>query len=703
MRISQALILFTHLIALSGFLALSVTEVVSPFTIVVFSLSFVFSFINERYEKGYYLGSGISSLLAVLLIFYVGFNILFLGVEIVKGLLDFLIYTQILKLLGKKSTRDVMQIYLLSFFQFLAGTVLTVSFLYGVIFLFYIAVAIWAIMVYSMNKDALDQKSSRYHKDSFNNKSSWNQTSSGSQDPGVITPLFLSTTFILSFCIFIIAALIFVSVPRLKSGIFAGSFLKQRALKSGFSEEVTLGRVGEIKLDDSAVMRVHILNRDEVPVPNPLYWRGIALDHFDGTKWKSSGYGYKLHKAQGEGVFRTEETPRKPLYQEIITEPLDSNILFAAEKPVGFKAQGRKRLERINDSYMFLVRVSGRMKYFAYSDTYIPTSKMLSEDSTLYPEVIREPFLQLDHGITKLSKLAHDITKYDHNPYDKALSIKLYLLENFKYTRTLDKASVNSPLEDFLFVKKEGHCEYFATAMVILLREVGVPARIVNGFVGGEWNPHGEFYLVRESDAHSWAEVYFPSYGWVIFDATPEAESSFHDASPWFVLSYIDYIKFRWQRYVIDFNQRDQIKLLAGIEDSVKWQKHKFSSLSGIRPQFNKGSFMILALALLGLWLFVKKPSFLPVIGDNKNILSNKASLQYGRALKYLSKIGYEKPLSMTPGEYSDYVISEGGETYVLIVGITDKYLKIRFGDVKTTEELSELTQLVRELRKKCP
>ncbi len=689
MRISQALILFTHLIALSGFLALSITEVVSPYTIVLFSLALALSFINERYEKGYYLGSGTTSLLAVLLILYVGFNILFLGVEIITGLLDFLIYTQILKLLGKKSTRDVMQIYLLSFFQFLAGTVLTVSFSYGVVFLFYIAVAIWAIMVYSMNKDAIDQKSP------------WDQTSAGSQDPKVVTPLFLSTTFILSFCIFIIAALIFVSVPRVKSGFFAGSFLNQRALRSGFSEEVTLGRVGEIKLDDSAVMRVHILNPGEVSIPSPIYWRGIALDHFDGTKWKSSGYGYRLHKTQGDGVFRMGESSRKLLNQEIITEPLDSTILFAAEKPVGFKAKGRRRLERINDSYMLLGGVSGRMKYYAYSDTYTPSGTMLSEDGNVYPKGISVPYLQLDHGISKLTELAREITKYDQNPYEKALSIKLYLLENYEYTRTLDKASLNSPLEDFLIEKKQGHCEYFATAMVILLREAGVPARIVNGFVGGEWNPHGEFYLVRESDAHSWAEVYFPSYGWVIFDATPEAESAFHQRNRWFALSYIDYLKFKWQRYVVDFNQRDQIKLLSGIEDSVNWQKRKFGGFPGIRLSFNKGSITIIAVALLGLWLFVKKPAFLPIIGSGNNLITNKASLQYQKALKYLLKKGYDKPASMTPGKFSDYVKSEGDETYALFVQITEKYLKIRFGHEKSSEELLELTHLVRELRNK--
>lgn len=689
MRISQALILFTHLIALSGFAALSITGVVSLFTIVLFSLSLALSFINESYEKGYYLGSGTTSLLAVLLILYVGFNILFLGVEIITGLLDFLIYTQILKLLGSKSSRDVMQIYLLSFFQFLAGTVLTVSFSYGVVFLFYIAVAIWAVMVYSMNKEAVDQKS----------PSDYN--SPGSQDPKVVTPLFLSTTFILSFCIFIIAALIFVSVPRVKSGFFAGSFLNQRELRSGFSEEVTLGRVGEIKLDDSAVMRVHILNPAEVSVPIPIYWRGIALDHFDGTKWKSSGQGYRLHNAQGGGVFRTGESSNKLLQQEIVTEPLDSNILFAAEKPMGFKAKGRRRLERINDSYMLLGGVSGRMKYYAYSDTHTPSSAMLSNDGAEYPEDIRAQFLQLDHGISKLTELAREITENDQTPYDKALSIKLYLLENFEYTRTLGTSSIDSPLEDFLFEKKVGHCEYFATAMAILLREAGVPARIVNGFVGGEWNPHGEFYLVRESDAHSWAEVYFPSYGWVTFDATPEAESAFHLRDRWFALTYIDYLKFRWQRYVVDFNQGDQIKILSGIENSVNWQKRKFMSPPSIGLSFNKSSLAIIAAALLGLWLFVKKPAFLHIIGSRNDTVSDKASIQYQKVLKYLSKRGYDKPASMTPGEFSDYVIKRGGQDYTVLRRVTDKYLKIRFGDVKSAKELSELKHLVSELRKK--
>jgi hypothetical protein len=569
MRVSEALNVFTHLIALSGFLALSITGEVSPFAIAVFSLSLTLSFVNGKYTKGYCLGGGVSSLLALLLIIYVGFSIVYLGAEIIKGLLDFLIYTQVLKLLGKKSTRDIMQIYVLSFFQFLAATVLTQSFYYGVVFLIYIAVSVWAIMVYSMRKDSLDHKSR------------------AREDPRVVTPLFLSTTFIVSISIFFIAALIFLSVPRFKSGLFAGSFLNPRALRAGFSDEVMLGRVGEIKLDSSPVMRVRIVNRDGSALPGTLYWRGIALDEFDGIKWKSSDQDYEILRAGADGVFSIEHTERKLLYQEVITEHLDTDILFAAQKPLGFKAPWVRTITRMNDSYILSAARPGRMKYYAYSDTAIPARDKLRSDSTRYEEQIKR-FLQLPESSKELKGLARDITKFDYNPYDKALSVKLYLLENFEYTRTLKEGSGASPLEDFLFEKKEGHCEYFATAMVILLREVGVPARIVNGFVGGEWNRHGEFYLVRESDAHSWAEVYFPSYGWVIFDSTPEADKGFHEARTSFALSYIDYLRFRWQRYVVDFSQKDQIRLLYGFEHSLRRQSVKLSNIRSINPSFDK-------------------------------------------------------------------------------------------------------------------
>lgn len=137
-----------------------------------------------------------------------------------------------------------------------------------------------------------------------------------------------------------------------------------------------------------------------------------------------------------------------------------------------------------------------------------------------------QAYLQLPPDGVGLKELASRITSHENNNYERAISIKGFILTNYKYKMTLRVSSGWYPLEEFLVNKEEGHCEYFATAMAVLLREVGVPSKIVNGFIGGEINEQGNSYLIRESDAYSWVEAYFPGYGWVSFDPTPESGRS---------------------------------------------------------------------------------------------------------------------------------------------------------------------------------
>src|SRR6202008_3744488 len=110
-----------------------------------------------------------------------------------------------------------------------------------------------------------------------------------------------------------------------------------------------------------------------------------------------------------------------------------------------------------------------------------------------------------------------------------------------------------APLEDFLFVQRRGHCEYFATALAILLRTQGIPTRVVNGFFGGEWNEFGGYYAVRQGDAHAWVEGYFPEAGWVMFDPTPTAPLSRGGIFGFFDRLY-DAARIRWFTYVIDYD-----------------------------------------------------------------------------------------------------------------------------------------------------
>jgi hypothetical protein len=278
MRVSNALTVFTHLLALAGFLSLSLTGAVGPPVIAVFSFSLVLSFYNERDGKGYYLGRGISTLLALLLVLYAALGVFLMGVEPFKGILEFLILVQVLKLLGRKNMRDIMQIYALSFFQFIAGTIITVNFSYAAAFVIYIAVAVCAVIVFEMRRGALESGGP------------------GSDEPELVTPPFLGTSIVLGICILLTAVLIFISVPRLGGSYFSSGFLRAGELRSGFSDEVRLGRVGEIKLDGSPVMTVRVLNRDISDVPYPVYWRGVALDEFDGESWRAGSAGYRIYK-----------------------------------------------------------------------------------------------------------------------------------------------------------------------------------------------------------------------------------------------------------------------------------------------------------------------------------------------------------------------------------------------------------------------
>src|SRR5262249_15046520 len=139
----------------------------------------------------------------------------------------------------------------------------------------------------------------------------------------------------------------------------------------------------------------------------------------------------------------------------------------------------------------------------------------------VYPVQVIHTYLQLPPLDPRIKALADQISSNSKNPYDKAANIQRYLISHYGYTLDLSGTHGDDPLADFLFVRRAGHCEYFASAMTVMLRAEGVPARYVTGFSPGEYNDVGGDYIIRESDAHAWVEVYFPQYGWLPFDPTP--------------------------------------------------------------------------------------------------------------------------------------------------------------------------------------
>jgi protein-glutamine gamma-glutamyltransferase len=675
-NLSQAQALFTHLIALLGFFSIWITGVIDNLSAIVFVTALTFSFINSKTRRQYYINETLSTFLAILLIVYVLISFFVLGVEVFRAILIFLIYTQVIKLLARKTIRDIVQIYILSFFQFLAGSVAAINFGYGVAFVVYVAVSLSAIVILNITKESHD--------------------TSSKEDPNLVTGKFLSTTALISICVLLFTAMIFISVPRIRTGFFMSDFMRPESLRTGFSDEVRLGQVGQIKLDNSPVMRVMILNKEIKTIPRPIYWRGIALDQFDGTHWRASNHNYQTIKKNIDGETMVKHSGNDLLAQEILTEPIDTDILFSANVPVGFQGLEGSMITEINDSYILPNKTSYKLKYLAYSDLEVPEAYDLRSDRGEYPTEIKNNYLQLPFLNKNIQDLAKGLTRDKTNAYDRAISIRNYLQDNLKYTRTLERGTSEFPLDDFLFENKAGHCEYFATSMVVMLRVLGIPSRLINGFIDGQWNAHGDFFLIRESDAHSWVEVYFPTYGWVSFDPTPHsADSDAEKGAFYFVSSYIDYLKFRWSRYVIDYDQKDQNQFFKQLRTKWVWQKRKLQNKSFTELLVDKRWPIALGISAFAIWLLLRKPIRTRLPRFRKNYADKRASLIYKKALSLLSKKGFKKHDYMTPREFAKALDLDDSSTSKTFEALTEGYLELRFGKSNTDENVKSLERLL--------
>ncbi len=681
MNLSQAQTLFTHLIALLGFFSIWITGAVDNLSAIVFLTALIFSFINSKTQRKYYINETLSSFLAILLIVYVLISFFILGVEVFDAILIFLVYTQVIKLLARKMIRDIVQIYILSFFQFLAGSVVAVNFGYGVAFVVYVAVALSAIVILNITKESHD--------------------TSSKEDPNFVTGKFLSTTALISICVLLFTAMIFISVPRIRTGFFMSDFIKPEVLRTGFSEEVRLGQVGQIKFDNSPVMRVMILNKDIKTVPRPVYWRGIALDQFDGTHWRASNYDSRNIKKDVDGETMAKHSRNELLVQEVLTEPIDTDVLFSANIPVGFQGLEGSTITRINDSYTLPNKTSYKLKYLAYSDLQIPDANELRRDQGEYPAEALNNYLQLPVLNDEIRDLAKELTKDETNTYDMAISVKNYLQNNLKYTRTLERGTSEFPLNDFLFENKAGHCEYFATSMAVLLRVVGIPTRVVNGFIDGQWNTHGDFFLIKESDAHSWVEVHFPTYGWVSFDPTPEGVDPDQEEGVFnFFSSYIDYLRFRWSRYVIDYDQKDQDQFFRRLRSKWVWQKRKLLNRDLNELLVDKKWLVAMGMLAFTVWLIVRNPLFVRLPKLRTRHADARAASLYRKALGMLAKRGFEKHDYMTPREFSKAIRLDDMSISNTFKVLTEEYLELRFGKSNAEEKIKNLERLLTVLKR---
>lgn len=489
----------------------------------------------------------------------------------------------------------------------------------------------------------------------------------------------LAAVAITSLCgILIITAGLFLLVPR--TARMAAMLFPNAPRLTGFSNVVDLGGFGKISRDDRAVM--HILPYSRA-LPPDLKWRGAALSHFDGRRWTEPRMaGRPIPTAQGYAEVanqsqRSRRDGRRLVYR-VDLQNSGTGVLFIAGVPEFINIDARNLVATPNDAFHVFGPLSETLRYevSAHSGPPLPTQLTAPE---------RGRYLELPPLDIRIYELARRWSG-EGAPWEKANRIQSHLRKDFQYKLETADKPVRDPLADFLFVRKEGYCEYFASAMAVMLRYENIPSRVATGFQSGYFNDVSGLYVVRASDAHAWVEAWIEGRGWTTFDPTPFGPREDPSSLLSRINMYLDAADHTWQEWVVSYDLGHQVAIAARFEAVLR----RWSASSGAPgtpwmtrvARFARGWGVWIGAALLA--VFLAPPLFrrgrrrarLRRIVRSGGSASDAAVL-YGRMLELLARRGFEKPGSATPAEFARGL---PGEENRLAVEFTAIYNSMRFG-----------------------
>ena len=536
-----------HALILAGFIAIGRTGRLDALAILLFVVSFIGSF-NHAFRKGPPLVRARAAFwLSLAYIVFFPLDALILSASFVSAVIHLILFLLAIKLAQEKRDRDYFYLILLAFLLVLAASSLTIDLSFVFALLFFVAALVSTLMSFEIYRSERAAPGSE-----------------SAQAPARVGSMSLWTTI----WIVILGTALFFTIPRFGTGFFTRA-AADSLLLSGFSDSVELGEIGQVKLNSSLIMRTRLVDGSPLTAPK---WRGIALDAFDGSRWYTSvpsrsiipPIGGDLHSIQS-----IQSLDPNRIAFEIFLEPLATPALFGPHVLQSIRGNFPGLERDDNDSVFMRIPPNRRIRYEAAS---VAPSRTSGQPATGEADLDRAGFqryLQLPEDLDpRILELAASVTGSGQTALEKASLTELYLKRNYAYSLTLDWNPGDQPLATFLFDARRGHCEYFASSMAVMLRAVGIPTRLVNGFLPGEFNPVGGSYIVRQSDAHSWVEVWSPGQGWIEFDPTPPGPGS--EFSLTLLMShYFDAFELFWNSYVLTYDSGTQALLLQNAGEAV--------------------------------------------------------------------------------------------------------------------------------------
>ncbi len=513
------------------------------------------------------------------------------------GLANLLVYLQVILMFQEKDLRSYRQLVMLSFLQVVVAALYSQGFWFGVMVVVYVLVGISALTLLLAHRQwrqygvvgesvaAALRPGGRWPL--AHRPAEISATPADEGHAGIAGELYLRLGW-MSLGTVGLTLVVFLTVPRVGQSAWRGAVAKTRHVV-GFSDTITLGEMGEILQDREEVLRLELTDpatESLCRLQGDLYLRGCVLSHYDRGQWRDTM----------RSPYRSRQVPRfdpyvdQPLFvQRITIEPLDSEELFCVWPPVALPVQPR-RDDRLQVRGSRLVRPpSWQRRRMIYA---LGTTAIRDEVQTpLVPcqrYVRLRPLLQMpeDSQLPELIRLAAQwdtesgLPEHDRIGRARWLAERFHDPERFEYSLSGQTRDLSlDPVEDFIARNSRGHCEYFATALALMLRSRGIPSRVVSGFRCDEYNDLGGFYQVRQFHAHSWVEAYlepghlpldalsgpararFAHGGWLRLEPTPAAPGALVEGNDSLAGGFrrgVDWFESLWSNYVLEMDRRRQ-------------------------------------------------------------------------------------------------------------------------------------------------
>jgi transglutaminase-like putative cysteine protease len=701
--------LVAYLIAGLGLIGLSLGGELSTPVLIVGALAFVGSYFAEgdfvrsdRYSSAW---TGAVVLLLVLQLARVITDTFTLPI-----MLEFAGFLQISRLFNRRTAVDYQQIAVIAFLHLIAATALSTSLIYAAVFFGFVIATPWMLALSHLRREI-----------------EGNYPSSGQGDEAaaaairrvlaskrVVGPGFLVGTALLTLPLFVMTLAIFFMVPRVGKGFLSLQRDPGRKV-AGFSSSVELGGFGLIRDDPTVVLRVIPLPEHPDPPPSlALRLRGTSFDRYDGRTWhRTPAPIRRVRRSSGQYPLVRWPDERLDRSMRLVLDHLDETVVFVPEHTIALGIAPRY----INGSEVgrhVAQHGSDELRYADDDELGLVYTAYVSADplETSEPGLTREqlaPFLQLPDGHTRLIELARRLTANTTSDAQR-VNVLLRYLQSGAYKYTLDQPDVgnSTPLDAFLFVTKRGHCEYFASALAIMARAVGIPSRNVTGFIGGTYNSYGRYYAIKQGDAHSWVEVFLEGRGWVTADPTPSGALAARGSNLITTMrELIDAMRTRWLTSVIAYDLRTQINTLR---DLAHWaSQFRDRGDSPIRESEDERVGGDIPWRTVSLWVLgLGAIAVIVTLGRRRNTIKSRALsvdeqavVQLYRELeRALEHRGCPRPASLTPTEHARNLQRAGFPEHEPVSAITQRYVQVRFGAATLRkEELATLKASISKIK----